>query len=219
MKKMRAVVFGSTGLTGSFLLYKLLEDSDFEKVLAVTRHKIDYAHAKLKVRRINFLNPNDIDDCVKYGTVVFSSIGTTKSKVKGNKNEYRKIDFDITYNIGQACMRHRIAKYIVISSAGANSSSANFYLKLKGQIEKELFSLNLKSLIILRPSLLLGKRKEFRLGERIAQIIIPIFSQILPLKIKPVKAQFVANAMVYYSKINLSGNHIVSNRDILELVK
>jgi len=219
MKKMRAVVFGSTGLIGSFLLHILLEDSDFEKVIVVTRNKIDHAHEKLKVRRINFLNPKEIEGCVKSANVVFSSIGTTKHKVKGNKNEYRKIDFDITYNIGKACMHHHITKYIVISSTGANSSSSNFYLKLKGQIEQELCSLNLKSLIILQPSLLLGKRKEFRLGERIAQIILPVFSQLLPLNIKPVKAKFVAKTMVYYSKINLSGNNTITNREILESVK
>ena len=126
MKKMRAVVFGSTGLIGSFLVHILLEDSDFDQVLVVTRNRIDYAHEKLQVKRINFLNPNEIDDCIKYGTVVFSSIGTTMSKVKGDKNEYRKIDFDITYSIGKACMRHNIKKYIVISSTGANSSSSSF---------------------------------------------------------------------------------------------
>ena len=217
MNQERAVLFGGTGLIGGYVLQTLLQDSSFEKVVVVTRKSVCVAHPKLKVRKIDFSNLKEYEDCIKNSTIVFSSIGTTASKVRGNQDKYRQIDLDITYNIGNICKKLDIKKFLFISSSGANINSSNFYLKLKGDIEKSLQDLHLNSLVILQPSLLLGPRKEFRLGERVAQILMPIISLFLPSNLKPVQAELVARAMVFYSKSNVIGNRIIPNSKIIGL--
>ena len=219
MIKNQVILFGATGLIGSQVLQFLLNDSYFENIIAITRNPVLIKHKKLKVRHINFSNLKEIEDCIKGSSFVFSAIGTTQSKVKGDKKLYRESDFDITYNIGRACQTHCIEKFLFISSSGADSSSLNFYLKLKGEVEEVVSKLNLKSLIILRPSLLLGSRNEFRFGEKIAQIIMPLFSAFLPSHFKPISSMSVAKVMVSFSKLKHSGNKIVQNQEILAMSK
>jgi uncharacterized protein YbjT (DUF2867 family) len=219
MIKNQVILFGATGLIGSQVLKFLLNDSYFKNVIAITRKPVLIKHKKLKVRHINFSNLKEIEECIKDSLVVFSTIGTTQSKVKGDKKSYREIDFDITYNIGRACQAHYIEKFLFISSSGADSSSSNFYLKLKGEAEEAVSKLNLKSLIILRPSLLLGSRNEFRFGEKIAQIVMPLFSAFLPSRFKPISSASVSEVMISLSKLKTSGNKIVQNEEILTMSK
>jgi len=218
MKNEKVVVFGSTGLIGSYLINYLLSDPTCKQIIVVTRKPLIINHKKLSNQIINFSNKEQIDNSIKNCSIVFSAIGTTKAKVQNNKERYREIDFDINFNIAKCCKINNVNKFILVSSSGANAKSSNFYLKLKGEIENEINKLNLNSFIVFRPSLLLGNRNEFRLGERIGQVILPFFSRILPPNIKPVHAKLVAKAMILYSKSNILGNNIISNRKILKVI-
>ena len=149
---------------------------------------------------IDFSNYKSLSKTVKNSKIVFSAIGTTQSKVNGDNKEYRKIDFDILHNIAMACKENKVENLLFVSSSGANLNSNSFYLKLKGEIEKSILDLNLKSTSVFRPSLLLGKREEKRLGEKIAQIIMPFFSFLMPKNYKPIKADLVAKSMINVSK-------------------
>ena len=92
------------------------------------------------------------------------------------KEKYKRIDLGITKDVVDSCIELGIEKLILVSSSGADLKSKSFYLNLKGKIEKYVTDINLKSVHILRPSLLLGKRSEKRFGERIAQMIMPKIS-------------------------------------------
>lgn len=200
MKFEEITLFGSTGLIGGLLLKFLVNDSDFKKIKVVSRKSLSLNHEKITNKIIDFSNYKSLSKSVKNSKIVFAAIGTTKSKVKGNKAEYRKIDFDILCNIAKACKENNVQSFLFVSSSGANINSNNFYLKLKGEIEKSILSLNLLSTSIFRPSLLLGKRKEKRFGEKIAQIIMPCFSFLMPENYKPIKAPLVARSMINISK-------------------
>jgi len=113
-------------------------------------------------------------------------------------------------------LKLKIDQFQLVSSGGADASSTNFYLKLKGEIERDIFDLGLSSTIIFRPSLLLGIRKEFRFGERFAQLLMQLFSFLFPANYKPIKAELVASKMNVYSKLSLTGNHIISNKELLK---
>jgi hypothetical protein len=110
-------------------------------------------------------------------------------------------------------------KFLFISSGGANSKSSNFYLKLKGEIEEAVINIKNNSLFIIKPSLLIGKRKNRRILEEIGQLIMPIFTFILPSTIKAIKAKTVAKAMINLSKSNLSGKNIIENSDLFNWSK
>ena len=212
---MQAVLFGGTGLTGSCILDLLKNDSDFKSIILVSRKTFTHSSNKISNKVIDFSNPFEIESCIKQDSIVFSCIGTTQAQVKGDKKKYREIDFDITLNIANACKKLNAKKFLFISSGGANSSSSNFYLKLKGEIENAVLKTKQKSLFILKPSLLIGKRKNSRFIESIGQIIMPLFSILLPDSIKAVKANTVAKCMLELSKSELSNLNIIENKEIL----
>ena len=215
---MQAVLFGGTGLTGGCILDLLKNDSDFKSIILVSRKTFTHSSNKISNKVINFSDPVEIERCIKKDSIVFSCIGTTQAQVKGDKKKYREIDFDITINIANACKKLNAKKFLFISSGGANSSSSNFYLKLKGEIEDAVIKTKNNSLFILKPSLLLGKRNNSRFIEKIGQIIMPLFSILLPESIKAVKATSVAKCMLELSKSERSSLNIIENKEILRYI-
>jgi len=216
MESKEVTIFGATGLIGNSLLDIIIKDNYYHKVNIVTRKAISITHKKIKNHIIDFSNIKSYSKTLRNSQIVFSLIGTTQSKVKRNKELYRKIDFDITYNIALACKENNVDNFSFISSAGANIKSNNFYLNLKGEIEKSILKLNLYSTSIFRPSLLLGKRKEKRYGERIAQIIMPFLSFLIPSTYKPIKSEIVAKSMVNSSKSIKPGCRIYHYEEIIK---
>jgi dTDP-4-dehydrorhamnose reductase len=215
---MQAVLFGGTGLTGGCILDLLNNDSDFKSIIVVSRKTFTHSSNKISNIVIDFSDPVEIERCIKKDSIVFSCIGTTQAQVKGDKKKYREIDFDITLNIANACKKLSAKKFLFISSGRANSSSSNFYLKLKGEIEDAVIKTKNNSLFILKPSLLLGKRNNSRFIENIGQIIMPLFSILLPDSIKAVKANTVAKCMLELSKSERSGLNIIENKEILNFI-
>ena len=216
MKLKEVTLFGGTGLIGSLLLDILIKDNDYHKINVVTRKSISLSHKKIKIHIIDFSDSKSYSQTLRNSQIVFASIGTTQSKVKGNKESYRKIDFDIIYNIAKACKENNIENFSFVSSSGANIKSNNFYLNLKGEIENSILNLNLSSTSVFRPSLLLGKRKEKRYGEKIAQLIMPFLSFLMPSKYKPIKAAIVAKSMVNISKSIQPGFKIYHYKEIIK---
>ena len=201
-------LFGSTGLIGSEVLKLLINDNYFENINIISRKKISLDSKKIKTYTINFSNLEDYKKVISKNQIVIASIGTTQSKVNFNKSEYRKVDYDILLNIAKACKTNQASTFCFVSSAGANEKSKNFYLGLKGKIENSIMQLGLNTCLIFRPSLLIGKRNEFRFGEIIAQKIMPLFSFLMKSEYKPIKAVDVARSIVNESKKIVSGNKI-----------
>jgi uncharacterized protein YbjT (DUF2867 family) len=216
-KENRAVLFGGTGLIGGYLLEELIKDPQIDKIVLVGRREPTIDHFKLSHRTIDLNDHSQIADCISKDSIVFSAIGTTAAAVSGDLKTYRSIDYDITLNIARSCQVNKARRFLYVSSSGANAQSKNFYLGLKGEIDDQIAALNLASAIILRPSLLLGKRKELRLGEKIGQLIMPLLKALLPLRLHPIKAQTVARCMIILAKSKYSGTTIIENAQILGL--
>ena len=213
----KITLFGPTGLIGNEILKLLENDIDFEKINVVSRRPVELKSRKSSLNIIDFKDFNSYLDVIDGSDVVLAAIGTTQSKVGFNKKKYREIDFDIISNAVKACKEKNIKHFSFVSSAGANINNKSFYLKLKGEIEKEVESKQLNSSTVYRPSLLLGNRKENRFGEKVAQILIPLISFLFPDNYKPIKAIDVAKAMVTESKKIQPGFKIYHYRDILKL--
>ena len=216
-KKIEAAVFGATGLIGSKLIEFLKKDVNFKKIHLVLRSPAEFKDENVKIHKIDLFKKSEILNSLNTSKVVFVAIGTTLSKVKGNKDKYRRIDFGITKDIADSCKELGIDKLILVSSSGANLKSKSFYLNLKGSIEKYVTDLNLKSVSILRPSLLLGKRNEKRFVEKLAQIAIPKISFFMPSKYKAIKAETVAKAMLQLSITESKGVKIFHYKEIIDL--
>ena len=214
MKKKEVTLFGGTGLIGSSLLEILLKDDRYSKINLVTRKPFLVNNIKVNVHLIDFLDQKAIEKTIENSEIVFVSIGTTQTKVKGNKDAYRKIDFDIIYNVAKACKKQQVKHFLFVSSQGADHKSSSFYLKLKGEIEQAVFDLKLSCCSVFRPSLLLGKRNENRPGEQIAQWIMPLFSFLMPTNFKPIDAYSVAQSMVNISQSNPKGYNYFHYQEI-----
>lgn len=204
--KKTALVIGSSGLIGSHLVIQLLSNPNFEKVIVFNRRPCLILHPKIEEHLIDFNNLKPIEPFVK-GDVMFCTMGTTIKKA-GSKEAFRLVDVVYPKQFAQMALNHQVKQFLLISSLGANLESTNFYLKTKGEIETFLQQSAFNSVSILRPSLLLGDRKEFRLGEKLATYILPVLSLFLigPLKkYKAIEAKTVAKAMVEIAIQNKTG--------------
>ena len=212
-----AIVFGSTGLIGGHLVNQLIQDNYYTKIKIFVRSQTSINNEKVEVINIDFNNLGNHkteitgDDC-------FFCIGTTKQN-SPDKNDYQKVELDIPKEIAQIAKANSVKSFIFISSIYANPNSSGNYVKFKGLVEEELKRLNFSKLGILRPSFLMGKRKENRLGEKIG---IFAFSALSPLlfgpfkKMRPISSENVAKAMIKIANSNLEKTVYESN-EIVEL--
>lgn len=222
MNEQTALVIGATGLIGNFVVEELLKDNSFLKVRALVRRRLNIINEKLEEQLVNF---DDIDDYTQkfgYGDVIFCCIGTTQKQVKGDKERYEKIDFEIPINAARMGIVNKFKKFLIVSSVGADEKSSNFYLKLKGRTENALQQFAFESISIFRPSILLGFRKEKRAGEKIMQTLMKNISFLFfgsYKKYRAIYASDVAKAMVNKSKINERGIFILDYTSIMKMAK
>ena len=200
-----AALIGATGLIGNHLLAELLNDPFYDTVRVLIRRPFEFSHPKLEKKIVDFNDGDSLLLALANSDAVFCAIGTTQRKVKGDKQAYRKVDYDIPVNTALFCKMTGCQTFVLVSSVGANSKSNNFYLKLKGEVEDEVKAAGLRSVHIMRPSMLLGDRKEFRPGEKIGKGVMTVLKFLIPSKYKPIHAKEVAEAMLAVAKKNKEG--------------
>lgn len=205
-------------MTGNYLLNELLNDPFYDTVKILIRRPLDITNSKLEKKIVDFNDSDSILIAISNSDTVFCAIGTTQRNVKGDKDAYRKVDFDIPVKTARFCKMTGCEKFVLVSSVGASSTSRNFYLRLKGEVEDAIKETGLKSVHIMRPSMLLGDRKEFRLGEKIGKQMMSALSFIIPSKYKPIHASDVAKAMLSVSKQDQEGFFIYHYKEIMELI-
>ena len=214
---MTATLVGATGLIGSYLLEELLNDSYFDTVRILIRRPIDVTHPKLEKKLVDFNDNDSLLVALSNSDVLCCAIGTTMKKIKGDKEAYRKIDYEIPVKLARFCKMTGCEKFILVSSAGANSKSSNFYQRLKGETDQAISEIGLKTVHIMRPSLLLGERNEFRLGENIGKVIMTGLSFFIPARYKAIQATDVAKVMLGLAKETNEGVFMHENIEIRKL--
>ena len=215
-----ALIIGSTGLIGSQLLQILLESDYYSTVITFVKRDTGIQHSKLKQYIIDFDKPESYKDLVN-GDDFFCTIGTTINKA-GSKEAFRKVDFEYPQQFAKIAVKNKINQFLIISSLGATISSSNFYLKTKGEIESFLKASTLEKVSILRPSLLLGNRTEFRFGEKVGAYFIKTFSFLFNGKLKkykPIESAMVAKALFVIAQQNNKGFTIYESDWIQEIGK
>lgn len=212
----KAIIVGASGLIGKFCLSYLLMDKNYTEVIVISRQALPIKDQKLK----NIVC--DFDELEKYANEliaddVFCCLGTT-IKVAGTKENFKKVDLQYPINVANITKRNGATKFLVVSAMGADKNSSIFYNQVKGEMEEQLKSVGFKGLYIFRPSLLLGLRKEFRLGERIAIISSKLWAPILSVfakQYKPIDAMVVAHAM-YQKAIDTNFENQIYSSDIIQ---
>jgi len=212
-----AAVIGATGMIGSQLANLLSMDDHFAKVRLLTRRIPDSVPAGVVVAVTDFEDPVALRTALEGCDAVFCAVGTTRKKVKGDMDAYRRVDHDIPVNAAIFCHEAGCRHYLLVSSVGASAKSSNFYLKFKGEAEEEIARIGIPSVSVFRPSMLMGKRREFRLAEEITKIFVSPLSFLFPEKYRPVRGIDVARAMVAASKREEKGFRVYHYNEIIEL--
>jgi len=192
-----ALLFGSSGLVGRHLLNQLIKDTNYSKIKLFVRLVPEINDPKVEIIKTDFNNLQNHKEDIK-GDDCFFCIGTTK-KNSPDKDEYKRVELDIPKEIAKIAKSNLVNSFIFVSALYANPKSSGDYVRFKGLVEEELKELNFPKLVILRPSFLMGDRKEKRAGEKIGIFVFKLLSPLLlgPLKkMRPIHSETVAKAMI-----------------------
>ena len=213
-----ALLFGASGLVGSHVLSQLISNNDYSKIKLFVRSSIDMSDPKIEIIQTDFDNLEKHRENIK-GDDCFFCIGTTKQN-SPDKNEYRRVELDVPKEIAQIAKSNLVNSFVFVSSGYADPKSSGDYLKFKGEVEEELKRLNFPKLGIMRPSFLLGDRKEKRIGEKIGIFVFKLLSPLFlgPLKkMKPIHSAIVAKGMIAIIQ-NDSSQTIFESNEISEII-
>nr|WP_236588016.1 oxidoreductase [Tumebacillus amylolyticus] len=194
MKK--ALIAGATGLVGSQLLHELLQHPEYERVTVLVRRPLTLQHPKLHQITVNFDDLATSAADIQEAHHIYCCLGTT-IKQAGSQDAFRKVDYSYPLELAKLATQNEHAeKFLIITAMGSNPRSKVFYNRVKGEVERDLQALHLPSLHIFRPSLLLGDRPEFRLGERIGTVFAKALTFATPKKYRAIQGRTVARAML-----------------------
>ena len=212
-----ALVFGSSGLIGGHLLNELIQNDNYSKIKLFVRSDNGSNDSKTEIIKTDFNNLENHKEDIK-GDDCFFCIGTTK-KNSPDKNEYKRVELEVPKKIAQIAKSNLVNSFVFVSSGYADPNSSGDYLKFKGLVEEELKRLSFSKLGIMRPSFLMGDRKEKRVGEKVGIFIFKLLSPLFlgPLKkMKPIHSKKVAKAMVEITNRDFKQNVFESN-EIVEV--
>jgi len=207
-----ALVAGASGLTGSFLLQQLLESDRYDRVKALVRRPMDREHPKLEQIVYDYDHPDP--EAIK-ADHVYCCLGTTMKKA-GSKEAFRRVDHDYPLELARMARQNGAAKFALVSAVGANSRSMFYYNRVKGQLEADLREIPFQSVYILRPSMLLGPRKEKRTGEELGKAVMKPLRFLFPSNMKPVHASQVAACMADQMNRDQQGVHVILSGRMLD---
>jgi uncharacterized protein YbjT (DUF2867 family) len=219
MSPRTAVLLGASGLVGGYCLRALLESDDWSRVIVLTRRDLGLAaHPKMGqnvVADMGKLGPSEFAGA----SDVFCATGTTIRKA-GSQEEFQRIDYEMPLAAARAALEAGAQQFVLVSSVGADPGSKNFYLRTKGELERDLIQLKFRAIHILRPGLLLGHREEFRPGELLATRIAPLLNLTLygPFKqYRSIAAEKVGKAMVGAARQQELGTFVYEYDGIVRL--
>lgn len=219
MKK-TAIILGATGLTGSYLLQKLIEDERYDSIKLFSRSKLENLQNKVTQHIGDLLDLKAFKADFK-ADEVYCCIGTTTKKTP-DITLYKQIDYGIPVAAATLSKENNIPTFMVISAMGANKNSSVFYNKTKGEMEQDVLDQNITNTYVLRPSLIGGERQERRLLEKIGlaifQVIEPLFIGKLK-QYKIINAETIAEAMINLANSNHYTEVIITSNEIKQISK
>ena len=192
-----ALIAGASGLVGSHLLEQLLASPEYDRVIALGRRPLERANPKLVPVVADFATLDKVVADLRCDDV-FCCLGTTIRRA-GSPENFRAVDHGAVLALAWAARRNGAQRFFLVSALGADPASRWLYNRVKGETEEALEVLGFSTLGLFRPSLLLGTRREFRLGERVSKVILWLAEPLLLGRLRQyraIQAEVVARAML-----------------------
>lgn len=210
------LLLGATGLVGGECLKLLLNDQAFSRVVVLTRGKFTVSGGPVLVEhhQIDFERPETFRDFLNVDSVI-CALGTTIKKA-GSRERFRRVDHDYPLGFAQAARQSGARTFVLVTAIGSDSRSRAFYSRVKGEVETAVAALGYPAYAVLRPSLILGPRHEFRFWERLLMITLGTLPLLVPRAYRPVRASAIARAAVAAAQLDsTTGMQVISNSQIV----
>jgi len=190
---MKLILLGATGLVGSHVLDLAIADERVDEVIAPTRRPIP-ERPGLTAPVVDF---DDLPEDAPWwrAEAVVCALGTTM-KQAGSREAFRRVDYEYPLQAAHIARRHGVPTFVLNSAMGADPHSRFFYNRVKGELERDLREVGFDSLTFVRPGLISGEREEFRLGERVAEVVLKAAGPVLPRKWRVNLVWHIALAML-----------------------
>ncbi|MEK4054050.1 oxidoreductase [Paenibacillus sp. FSL F4-0087] len=215
----QALVIGATGLVGGLLVRSLLQNPAYGRIRVLVRRPLELEHAKLEQYVVDWEQLEEQKDIFRDVDDLYCCLGTTIKKA-GSQENFRQVDFHYPVKAAILAKEHGVSQMLVISSMGADAESRIFYSRTKGEMEEALSAIGFVSLHIFRPSLILGDRKEKRLGEQLAAHAMKFLDRWMKGRVdkyRAIQASTIARAMMNIALVQTRGNHVYSN-DVIHVL-
>jgi uncharacterized protein YbjT (DUF2867 family) len=210
-----ANIIGASGLVGQQILAQLLDHPRYIKVRSFVRRPSGLTHPKLEEIIIDFNQPDSWSILVQ-GEALFSTLGTTLKTAGSQENQYR-VDYTYQYEFAKAAAQNGVRNYLLVSSMGANARSSLFYSRMKGELEAAVAKLSFQKVVIFRPSILQGDRKENRPAEKMGLAVTHFITRFMMKKYRPMPVDLLAEKMIKLSVDTITGLRVVENNEIFTL--
>lgn len=215
----QALVIGATGLVGGLLVRSLLQNPAYGRIRVLVRRPLEMEHPKLEQHVVDWEQLEEQKDLFRDVDDLYCCLGTTIKKA-GSQENFRQVDFHYPVKAAKLAKEHGVSQMLVISSMGADAGSRVFYSRTKGEMEEALTDIGFRSLHIFRPSLILGDRKEKRLGEQLAAHAMTFLDRWMKGRVdkyRAIQASTIARAMMNIALVQTNGNHVYSN-DVIHVL-
>lgn len=215
----QALVIGATGLVGGLLVRSLLQNPAYGRIRVLVRRSLEMEHPKLEQHVVDWEQLEEQKDLFRDVDDLYCCLGTTIKKA-GSQENFRQVDFHYPVKAAKLAKEHGVSQMLVISSMGADTGSRVFYSRTKGEMEEALTDIGFRSLHIFRPSLILGDRKEKRLGEQLAAHAMTFLDRWMKGRVdkyRAIQASTIARAMMNIALVQTNGNHVYSN-DVIHVL-
>jgi uncharacterized protein YbjT (DUF2867 family) len=209
---MKALIIGATGATGQDLVSVLLQDPHYTEVVAFVRRSSGRSHPKLSEIITDFDHLEKVADSIR-GDVWFSCLGTTRSAA-GSQEKQWHIDYEIPARFAEIARQNGVAKAVVLSAYGADSTSKVFYSRMKGTLDDHIAALAFEQCILFRPGFLLRQDTD-RAAERLTAGVLKFLNGLgLFLKFRPLPTSLLAEKLAKAPTALPPGKHIIALDEI-----
>ena len=214
------LVAGANGLVGRAVVRRLVAQPWAGSVTAFVRRRAaltagQAAPGRLRECVVDFERLDAPETQSAFAAdIVICALGTTIRKA-GSQATFRRVDVEYPVELARRAFAAGAHHFLLVSALGADAHSRVFYNRCKGEVEAEILSIGFPSVTVVRPSLLLGARAEFRLGERVAQGVSHAIGWMIPKTWRPVSAESVAAALVMAARVDAPGVRVLENAALL----